>query len=83
MSQKKRLIFAHVDEIDADVVELPYENDALSMIVVVPSNVSDVKNLADKLESFDFGKINEKLDQVRPESLVNVLGSSVSGSCQT
>lgn len=83
MSQKKRLIFAHVDEIDADVVELPYENDALSMIVVVPSNVSDVKNLADKLESFDFSKINEKLDQVRPESLVNVLGSSVSGSCQT
>ena len=64
MSQKKRLIFAHVDEIDADVVELPYENDALSMIVVVPSNVSDVKNLADKLESFDFSKINEKLDQV-------------------
>ena len=83
MSQKKRLIFAHVDEIDADVVELPYENDALSMIVVVPSNVSDVKNLADKLENFDFSKINEKLDQVRPESLVNVLGSSVSGSCQT
>ena len=83
MSQKKRLIFAHVDEIDADVVELPYENDALSMIVVVPSNVSDVKSLADKLESFDFSKINEKLDQVRPESLVNVLGSSVSGSCQT
>ena len=83
MSQKKRSIFAHVDEIDADVVELPYENDALSMIVVVPSNVSDVKNLADKLESFDFSKINEKLDQVRPESLVNVLGSSVSGSCQT
>jgi len=65
MKQTKRLILTHVDELDADVIELPYENDALSMIVVVPSDDADIKKVSDKLEDFNIVKIDDKLGQVR------------------
>ncbi len=44
---------------------MPYENDALSMVVVVPTGGNDVKKVAENLENFDVAKINERLDQVK------------------
>ena len=78
MRQTKKLILAHVDELDADVIELPYENDALTMTVVVPSDGNDVKNVADKLENFDINKINDKLEQVSPERFFQVTSALLS-----
>ena len=64
MRQTKKLTFVHVEELDADVLELPYDNDALVMIVVVPKEGNDVMNVEKKLATFDVAKINDRLDQV-------------------
>ena len=61
MKQTQRLAVAHIDEINANVVELPYTDGMLAMIVVVPSDNNDVKNVAAKLENFDVSKISDKL----------------------
>ena len=64
MRQTKKLTFVHVEELDADVLELPYDNDALVMLVVVPKEGNDVRNIEKKLATFDVAKINDRLDQV-------------------
>ena len=61
MKQTQRLAVTHIEEINANVLELPYTDGMLAMIVVVPSNNNDVKNVAAKLENFDVSKISDKL----------------------
>ena len=64
MKQKKKLTLVRMEELEADVLELPYENEQLSMIVVVPTEDSDVRKLEANMENFHIGKINDRLDQV-------------------
>ncbi len=61
MMQTKRLTLVRIDELEADVLELPYENEQLSMVVVVPTENSNVRKLEANLNDFDIGKINDRL----------------------
>ena len=64
MKLTKKLFVTKVDEIGANVLELPYENEQLAMIVVLPKLDTDVRQVQAKLAQFDVSKINEKLEQV-------------------
>ena len=64
MKQTKRLTLVRMDELESDVLELPYENEQLSMIVVLPNEESDVRKVEANLQNFNIEKINERLDQV-------------------
>ena len=64
MKLTKKLFVTKVDEIGANVLELPYENEQLAMIVVLPNLDTDVRQVQAKLAQFDVSKINEKLEQV-------------------
>ena len=64
MKLSRELFVTKVDEIGANVLELPYENEQLAMIVVLPNPDSDVREVQAKLHKFDVSKINDKLEQV-------------------
>jgi serine protease inhibitor len=72
MRQTKKLTLVRIDELEADVLELPYENEQLSMVVVVPTENSDVRKLEANLNDFDIGKINDRLDQVIYSSFLDL-----------
>ena len=72
MMQTKRLTLVRIDELEADVLELPYKNEQLSMVVVVPTENSDVRKLEANLNDFDIGKINDRLDQVIYSSFLDL-----------
>jgi serine protease inhibitor len=54
MRQKKRLTLVRIDELEADVLELPYKNEQISMVVVVPTEDSNVRKLEANLNDFFF-----------------------------
>ena len=64
MKLSRKLFVTKVDEIGANVLELPYENEQLAMIVVLPNPDSDVRDVQAKLHNFDVSKINDKLELV-------------------
>ena len=64
MRLSRKLFVTRVDEIGANVLELPYENEQLAMILILPNPDSDVRQVQSKLDQFDVSKINEKLEQV-------------------
>jgi len=72
MRQTKKLTLVRIDELEADVLELPYKNEQLSMVVVVPTENSDVRKLEANLNDFDIGKINDRLDQVIYSSFLDL-----------
>jgi serine protease inhibitor len=72
MRQKKRLTLVRIDELEADVLELPYKNEQISMVVVVPTEDSNVRKLEANLNDFDIGKINDRLDQVIYSSFLDL-----------
>ena len=72
MRQTKKLTLVRIDELEADVLELPYKNEQLSMVVVVPTEDSNVKKLEANLNDFDIGKINDRLDQVIYSSFLDL-----------
>ncbi len=72
MRQTKRLTLVRIDELEADVLELPYKNEQVSMVVVVPTEDSNVKKLEANLNDFDIGKINDRLDQVIYSSFLDL-----------
>ncbi len=72
MRQTKKLTLVRIDELEADVLELPYKNEQLSMVVVVPTENSDVRKLETNLNDFDIGKINDRLDQVIYSSFLDL-----------
>ena len=64
MKLSRKLFVTKVDEIGANVLKLPYENEQLAMIVVLPNPDSNVREVQAKLHKFDVSKINDKLEQV-------------------
>ncbi len=72
MRQTKKLTLVRIDELEADVLELPYKNEQLSMVVVVPTEDSNVRKLEANLNDFDIGKINDRLDQVIYSSFLDL-----------
>ena len=69
MRQTQMLAMAHINEINADVLDLPYNYNVLRMIIIVPSGDNDVKNVANNLENFDFIKISNKLSATIPSEV--------------
>ena len=69
MKQTGKLTLARVDQINADVVKIPFANEDLIMIVVVPFDDTDIEEVAKKLESFDIFRINSELGQVIPSEV--------------
>ena len=60
MKLTKELLITKVAEIGANVLELPYENEQLAMIVVLPNLDTDIRQVQAKLLHFEASKINEK-----------------------
>ncbi|KAM7342260.1 serine protease inhibitor 42Dd-like [Cochliomyia hominivorax] len=49
------------DDLQASVVEMPYKNSNLSMLLILPKDTEGLANLEKSLRSFNFKKIAEKL----------------------
>ncbi len=52
----------HVKELDANVLELPYQNEQISMVVILPSKTSDVQQVERKLKKIEATSLIDKLD---------------------
>ena len=51
-----------VNEIEAEVIQLPYVNDKISMVIILPDKKSTVRQVETKLEDFDSTSLLEKVD---------------------
>ena len=48
-------------ELESDVLDMPYENDTMSMIIILPDKTTDVHQVEKKLQSFETKVLFEKL----------------------
>ena len=48
-------------ELESDVLDMPYENDTMSMIIILPDKTTDVHQVEKKLQNFETKLLFEKL----------------------
>ncbi|XP_023217365.1 leukocyte elastase inhibitor A-like [Centruroides sculpturatus] len=66
MYQKGKFGYLEDEELQAQVLQLPYEKDALSMIIILPSEIDGLKEIENKLSSNKFNSLcNEVKSDVR------------------
>ncbi|XP_057668301.1 serine protease inhibitor 3/4-like isoform X4 [Diorhabda carinulata] len=68
MHTKKKFYFKNDEALDAKVLELPYTNRDLSMIVILPNQIDGIDDLEAKLAKTDLTKITENM--YRPDVIV-------------
>ncbi|XP_028130514.1 antichymotrypsin-2 isoform X8 [Diabrotica virgifera virgifera] len=68
MHTKKKFFFKNDEALDAKVLELPYTNKDLSMIVILPNKRNGINELELKLANTDLTKITENM--FRPDVIV-------------
>ncbi|CAH1236757.1 unnamed protein product [Diabrotica balteata] len=68
MHTKKKFFFKNDEALDAKVLELPYTNKDLSMIVILPNKRDGINELELKLANTDLTKITENM--FRPDVIV-------------
>lgn len=56
------LPYADVDELDAEVVALPYKDNRFNMLVILPKARDGITALENKLRAIDLGKLHNKLE---------------------
>nr|AIE16052.1 serpin [Lampetra fluviatilis] len=70
MYKKAKYNFSHVDELSVNIVELPYEGNKLSMLLLVPLAIEDETTGLEKLESaLTLKSLNE---WTSPENMSNL-----------
>lgn len=62
MYQQGRFKMAHIQEINAQILELPYNKKSLSMIILLPDDITDRDNGLKKVETLSCGIIHKCLD---------------------
>jgi len=60
--QEEELKTCRVQELDANLLELPYQNEQISMVVILPSKASDVQQVERKLMKIEATSLIDKLD---------------------
>lgn len=58
------------ENLNAQILELPYTNDNVSMVIILPNNRNGLEELEEKLPTIDLMKITE--DMSRPEVQVSI-----------
>nr|AWD77173.1 serpin [Anatolica polita] len=61
MHIKRKYYFSEREDLDAKILQLPYTNEDLSMVIILPNKRDGIKDLEKKLESFDLNNITEGL----------------------
>ncbi|XP_012271556.1 alaserpin isoform X3 [Orussus abietinus] len=51
--------YGEIDELNAKFVELPYKNEELSMIIILPDKLDGLPELEKKLKNFDLRRLND------------------------
>ena len=62
MNRTMKVRAAHLEEIDADVVELPYKGRRLGMYVILPRQRHGLKMVEDKMSTMDINEIFGRAD---------------------
>ena len=60
-----RLKIEYFQELESNILDLPYENDTMSMIIILPDKTTDVHQVEKKLQSFETKVLFEKLQSTR------------------
>jgi serpin B len=63
----------HVKELDSNVLELPYQNEQISMVVILPSKSADVLQVEKKLQNLEATKLVGQLDSIDTEEVKVIL----------
>lgn len=63
MNQKSKFRYGVFDDLDASVLELPYADSNLSMLIVLPKNRTGLKEVGSKLKNKSVFEINESLSE--------------------
>ncbi|XP_053965605.1 serine protease inhibitor 42Dd-like isoform X4 [Anastrepha ludens] len=61
MNLKATFGFTYLHDLDASVLEMPYKDSDLSMLVILPSSRTGLATLHEKLKSFDLSEITQRL----------------------
>nr|CAH7743259.1 unnamed protein product [Callosobruchus chinensis] len=70
MHLKKELYYKEDENLDAKVLELPYSNKDLSMIIILPNKRNGIADLEKKLATVDLSTITENMS--KPEVTVSL-----------
>lgn len=70
MHLKKKFYYKQDESLDAKVLELPYTNKDVSMIIILPNKRNGITELEQKLANVDLTKITENM--YRPEVIVSL-----------
>ncbi|XP_061394172.1 serine protease inhibitor 42Dd [Musca vetustissima] len=62
MFQDDKFQYGEFDNLDAKVLEMPYENSDLSMLIILPNKVDGLAKLEEKLKGVDLNEISSKLE---------------------
>ncbi|XP_073847021.1 uncharacterized protein [Musca autumnalis] len=61
MYQDDEFLYGELPEYEAKVLEMPYENSDLSMLIILPNSVEGLAKLEEKLKGVDLNEISSKL----------------------
>jgi len=61
MGINKELRHYYFEELEFDVLDLPYENETMSMIIILPDKTTDVLKIEKELQNFETKLLFEKL----------------------
>ncbi|CAD7084503.1 unnamed protein product [Hermetia illucens] len=62
---KTTLPYGVVDDINATAVELPFQGDELSMIIILPNKGTNISTLKEKLDRLSPSKLKKKLNKIQ------------------
>lgn len=70
MNNKGKYFFKEDEALDAKVLELPYSNPEVSLIIILPNKRNGIAQLEEKLANIDLSKITENM--YKPEVVVKL-----------
>ncbi|XP_049951516.1 ovalbumin-related protein X-like isoform X2 [Schistocerca serialis cubense] len=69
MQQEREFMYANLPELEAQILELPYQGNQLSMLVILPNQIDGINELENKIMKVNLHQISDKLYPMK----VNVL----------
>ncbi|XP_049798938.1 ovalbumin-related protein X-like isoform X2 [Schistocerca nitens] len=69
MQQEREFMYANLPELEAQILELPYQGNQLSMLVILPNQIDGINELENKIMKVNLHRISDKLNPMK----VNVL----------
>lgn len=64
MYQTAHFRHADVDELNAEILELPYTNNDVCMLIILPKNRTGIQELEEKLKNFNFRDVYKSMETV-------------------